>query len=298
MSRLVQPVDDGVDRQAQLLNLLAEHIPVPALGYRLGVAYSGGVDSSTLLTASSRILGPDLVVGVLVSSQVQTAREQSRAMALAEQYGHEILVVEIDVMLIDVFRRNGPDRCHACKQNLFENVLDSDFRESHRISDLVFGENADDLTRADRPGARAAEEAGIRAPLAEAGFSKGLVRELAALLGLPNADAPSSPCLATRVPFGTHLQPQALRRIEAAEDCIHRTTGLRDLRVRTHGNLARIEVPTSRIQELLEPTVAREILSTLRSLGYDFVAVDLGGLSSGRFAALADGYPPDPWRPQ
>lgn len=296
MSRLVQLVDDGVDRLGQLLSLLAEHIPVPAPGWRLGVAYSGGVDSSTLLTAASTILGPDRVVGILVSSQVQAAREQSKAISLAEQFGHEVLVVEIDVMLIDAFRRNEPNRCHACKQNLFENVLDDCFRDYHHISDFVFGENADDLTRVDRPGARAAEEAGVRAPLAEAGFSKEQVRELAALLGLPNAGAPSSPCLATRVPFGTHLQSQVLRRIEAAEECIHQATGLPELRVRTHGDLARIEVPASRGGDLFEPTVAREIVTSLRSLGYEFVAVDLAGFSSGRFAILAHDFPPDPRR--
>lgn len=292
MSRLVEPVDDGVDRLGQLLSLLAEHIPVPADGQRIGVAFSGGVDSTTLLTAASRILGPDSVVGILVTSQVQTAREQSKALDLAGQFGHEVLVVEIDVMLIDAFRLNEPTRCHACKKYLFEKALGECFRESHRISDLIFGENADDLERTDRPGARAALEAGIRAPLAEAGFSKQQVRELAALLGLPNADAPPSPCLATRIPFGTHLQTEVLRRIEAAEECIYRATGVPDLRVRTHGDLARIEVPADRLQDLLEPSVSREILASLWSLGYAFVAVDLAGLSSGHFANLATDHTP------
>jgi uncharacterized protein len=145
---------------------------------------------------------------------------------------------------------------------------------------LVHGANADDLGDY-RPGLRAAEELGVRAPLLEAGLTKADIRELSRRMGLPTADLPSMACLASRVPYGTPLTPEALARIDAAESYLRREWGLAQVRVRDHFPLARLEVPEEEILRLAQPDARRAIAHHLRSLGYRYVALDLEGFRSG-----------------
>ena len=207
-----------------------------ALG-RVAVAFSGGVDSAVLLHAAQRALG-DEAVGIVADSPSLPRRELREAVDLAAQLSIRLIVVRTDELADPAYQANAGDRCYYCKAALFE-VMTS-WARSHGFSALAFGEITDDFAD-DRPGARAAREFEVHAPLSAAGFSKVDVRRYAALHGLPVADKPASACLASRIPVGTRVTAERLARVEAAEEAL-RETGLRQLRVRDRGQRARVEV--------------------------------------------------------
>ena len=240
---------------------------------RTVVAYSGGVDSSFLAAVAHDTLGAEsLAVTAVSPSLARRDRETARALATDRGWNHrEIPTNEVDD---PNYIRNAPDRCYWCKDELFT-VLEPIARE--RQATLLVGTNADDLSD-HRPGRRAAREHGVRAPLAELGFDKATIRALSHELGLPTADRPAQPCLSSRVAYGVAVTPERLSRIDAAEDAIRRL-GFETLRVRDHGDLARIEVPPADIERLT--THHDEIARLLRDLGFTFVTVDLVGFRSG-----------------
>ena len=271
-------------RRELLLERLSPYLPIPEPGHRIGVAYSGGVDSTSLVVSLVTLLGQQNVLAFFVNSQVQATSDCDRAVALADELGFDLVELDFDIFAVEGFRQNPIDRCYLCKSAMFLNVVDEPFRRGHRISAVVYGENADDALRPDRLGAQAALDCGIRAPFAEAGFTKADVRELAEALGLPIAQAPASPCLATRVPFGTTLTDPLLRRIEDAERFTRTVLGVDDLRVRVHRGIARIELPVEFFSSLLNEGAREAIVSHLNGLGFHHVVLDLGGLVSGSFA--------------
>ncbi len=245
---------------------------------RVVVAYSGGVDSSFLVAAAYETLG-DRSLAVTAVSPSLARKELDQAVALAAGRGWNHKVVGTHEVGREAYARNEPDRCYWCKTELFE-VLEP--LASARRATIVVGTNADDLGDY-RPGLKAAAEHGARAPLAEARLTKDDVRALSAELGLPTADKPASPCLASRFAYGVRVTPEGLRRIERAEDYL-RDLGFGVLRVRDHGDMARIEVPgrdLSRLAELHE-AVAAELLA----LGWRYVTMDLGGFKSGSMNAV------------
>ena len=247
--------------------------------HRLGVAYSGGVDSSVLLALALRLLGRGEVVAITGVSPSLAARDRSRARAVAEGLGATMVEVRTHEMDRDDYRRNGVDRCYFCKDELFS-VISDDLVDEHRLDAVAYGENADDALRPDRPGAGAATEHRVLRPLAEAGMDKSTVREVAAWLGLPTADTPASPCLASRIPHHHEVTPEKLSQVEQAEDAVL-ALGIPDVRVRHHGDLARIEVPVEHLATLLD--ARGELTRTLRRIGFRHVTVDLDGLRSGVF---------------
>src|SRR5690349_21335716 len=166
---------------------------------RLGVAFSGGVDSSTLLALAARVLGPDRVLAILGVSPSLAADERTAAHEVARVVGVPVVEVETHEGERAAYRANGPDRCFHCKDELFTRIAD-EVRERHGLDAIAYGENADDVARPDRPGSRAATEHGVLRPLADAGLDKAAVRRIAAVLDLPCADKPAAPCLASRVP--------------------------------------------------------------------------------------------------
>ena len=204
---------------------------------RVAVAFSGGVDSTVLLHAAHRALGAD-AVGVTADSPSLPRRELAEARSLAASIGARLVVLETREGEHPAYRANRGDRCYFCKAALFTAMRD--FARRHGFRCLAFGEITDDL-QDDRPGARAAAEFGVVAPLREAGFSKQDVRRYARERGLAVADKPAAACLASRIPVGTEVSEALLSRVEAAEDAL-RDLGLRQLRVRHHGALARVEV--------------------------------------------------------
>lgn len=252
---------------------------------RLGVAYSGGVDSSVLLALALRLLGPDRVLAVTGVSASLAGRDHTRALAQAEGLGAQLVEVRTREMDREDYRRNGVDRCYFCKDELFT-VISSELVAEHGLDAVAYGENADDARRPDRPGSGAAVEHRVLRPLADAGLDKQAVREVATWLGLPTAQTPASPCLASRIPHHQEVTPQKLAQVEAAEDAVL-ALGIPEVRVRHHGDTARVEVPLGHLDILL---AAREPLTAqLQALGFADVILDPGGLQSGRFTLEALG---------
>jgi pyridinium-3,5-biscarboxylic acid mononucleotide sulfurtransferase len=248
---------------------------------RLGVAFSGGVDSSVLLALAARTLGADRVVAVLGVSPSLAADERTAAHEVARFIG--VAVVEVDTHEGDraAYRANGPDRCFHCKDELFDRI-DDEVVTAHRLDAIAYGENADDARRPDRPGARAATAHRILRPLADAGLGKEAVRDIARSLSLPCADKPAAPCLASRIPHFTDVTPAKLRQIEEAEAALRRL-GFTDLRVRHHGEIARIELPAPDLLRAVSDPLRDAVRAAVLAAGFRFAAVDLAGVQSGAF---------------
>ena len=248
---------------------------------RLGVAYSGGVDSSVLVALAVRALGADRVVAVLGVSPSLAAEERAAAHDVARHIG--VTVVEVDTHEGDrpEYRANGPDRCFHCKDELFTRI-DDEVAAAHHLDAVAYGENADDVVRTDRPGARAATEHRVLRPLATLGLDKAAVRRIARAFDLPCADKPAAPCLASRIPHFSAVDPQKLRQIEHAEAALRRL-GFTDLRVRHHGEIARVELPPAQLVRAVTEPVRTQLHAAVTRAGFRFVTVDLAGLQSGAF---------------
>jgi uncharacterized protein len=240
---------------------------------RLIVAYSGGVDSTFLAAAARRALG-DHCLAVTAISPSLAERERQDAASLAARLGWNHLEIETHELDREGYARNRPDRCYWCKSELFE-VL-APLARRHRAP-IAVGTNLDDLGD-HRPGLTAAQRHGVLAPLVDAGLTKADVRQLSALLGLPTADKPASPCLASRFAYGVRVTPAGLRRVDRAEEAL-RGLGFGVLRVRDHGDLARIEVPPADIPRAA--ALGARIGADLLSLGFRYVTIDLVGFRSG-----------------
>lgn len=248
---------------------------------RVGVAYSGGVDSATLLALAVRAIGPDRVVAVLGVSPSLAADERAAAHDVAAFIG--VPVVEVTTHEGDnpAYQRNGPDRCFHCKDELFTRIGDT-VVAAHRLEAVAYGENADDARRPDRPGSRAATDHAVLRPLADAGLDKAAVRRIARVLELPCADKPAAPCLASRIPHFEEVSPQKLAQVEAAEAGL-RSLGFVDSRVRHHGEVARIELLPDDVTRVMDPVLRDRVNAVVRSAGFRFVTVDLAGIQSGAF---------------
>ena len=254
---------------------------------RLGVAFSGGVDSSLLLALAARVLGPDGVVAVLAVSASLAADERRGARGVAHDLGVELVEVVTHELADPAYAANDVDRCYFCKDELFTRIDDS-VRDAHRLDAVAYGENADDAARVDRPGGRAATEHAVLRPLVDAGLTKADVRRLARELGIASADKPAAPCLASRIPHHTPVTAQALREVEQAEGALH-ALGLTELRVRHHGDLARVELGPSDLARASDPDLLAAIVAAVRSAGFAEVSVDERGLQSGAFTLVALG---------
>lgn len=249
--------------------------------HRLGVAFSGGVDSSLLLALAARALGPDRVVALLGVSPSLAAAERIAAHDVASQVGVPVVEVETHEHDRPEYQANGPDRCFYCKDELFSRI-DQMVADRHRLDAIAYGENADDARRPDRPGARAAANHHVLRPLADAGMTKHAVRTVARTLNLQVADKPAAPCLASRIPHHHAVTPVKLSQIERAESAL-RQLGFADLRVRHHDDVARIELPPEDLSRVLANPLRTKIVDAVRDAGFRFVAVDLAGIQSGAF---------------
>jgi uncharacterized protein len=257
------------ERLGELRALLAE------LG-SVVVAYSGGVDSSLLLRVAHEVLG-ERALGVIGRSDSYAARELALALEQAAGFGARVEIVTTGELSDPSFRSNPANRCYHCKGELYRRLAEVADRAGARA--VLDGTIADDLGDW-RPGRRAAEERAVRSPLAELGFTKRDVRSAAASYGLESHDKPASPCLASRIPYGSEITVEKLEMVEEGEALL-RGLGFPEMRVRHHGDVARIEVPLADLGRLTAPGVRERVVEGLKALGFLHVALDLAGLRSG-----------------
>lgn len=241
------------------------------------VAFSGGVDSTYLLHEAAQVL--EKVLAVTVSSPLVPPAEVEEAGRTAARLGVPWEKIALDPLADPDFRRNPPDRCYYCKKLVYEGLWER--ARAGGFAVVLDGENADDA-HVYRPGSRARLELGVRSPLQEAGLTKAEIRELARAAGLEAWDKPSSPCLATRFPYGEEIRPELLARVLEAEEFL-RSLGCREVRVRCHGRLARLEVAPADLSRVFE--ARRAVASFLKELGFLYVALDLEGYRSGSLDA-------------
>jgi pyridinium-3,5-biscarboxylic acid mononucleotide sulfurtransferase len=234
------------------------------------IAYSGGVDSSLLAVVAARELGPR-ALAVTLASESMPKRELHRAKHLAREYGFAHDVIKPSLWSLPELAANPADRCYLCKRTIFSGLRH--LAKAKGLRHVLDGTNADDL-KCDRPGLRAGAQQKVISPLADAGLSKSEIRVLARALGISVWDAPAAACLATRLAAGEPITAAKLRRIEKAEDYLHRQ-GIAHCRVRSQGALARIEVDPSQITKLA--TRRLKIAATFKHLGFDGVSLDLEG---------------------
>ena len=242
------------------------------------VAFSAGVDSAVLAKAATLALGPQTVAvtGVspsLAEGELQQAREVARLIGIRH------LEINTSELELPKYAENAPDRCYHCRIELYRQL--QDLRPSLQVEVIVNGANADDLLDY-RPGTRAATEQAVRSPLAECGLTKADVRAVAGALGLPNADKPAAPCLASRIPHFKEVTPEKLSQIDRAEAAV-RALGFSDCRVRHHDDVARLELTDHELARAADPEVRAALVEGVRAAGFRFVALDLVGIQSGAF---------------
>lgn len=243
---------------------------------RMAVAFSGGVDSALLLFAAHEALG-DGAVAITADCPLFPKRELDEAIGFCERYGIEQAVVETHQLDDDEFTRNSPERCYVCKK-LIMSALEAKASELD-IEVLAEGSNLDDVSDY-RPGFKAVEEAGIMSPLKAAGLTKQDIRDISKALGLPTWNKQSFACLATRIPTGTTITEARLDRIDAAEQALI-DLGFRQVRVRDHGVVARIEVAPEEIGRLLDRELRTQADAAVKATGFKHVTVDLAGYRTG-----------------
>lgn len=240
------------------------------------VAFSGGIDSTLVLKIATEELG-SRAIGVTAVSPTFPEIEAEAVRALAQEIGTSVRFVETNQLLSPDFIRNDGRRCYHCKTDLHHAL--APVKKDTGIGIVLDGTNMDDLGD-DRPGIQAAREFGVQSPLVTAGFYKSDVRQLAKHLGLSNWDKPAAACLSSRIPRGLTITEQNLRRVERAE-LILRHEGFRQVRVRDHDGLARIEVDELELSRFLDPALRNRIFQGLQEAGFRFITLDLAGYRAG-----------------
>ncbi|MCP8319918.1 MAG: ATP-dependent sacrificial sulfur transferase LarE [archaeon] len=244
---------------------------------RVLVAFSGGVDSS-LVTAIAKIVLNDKVLTVTADSITLPPWELQNSKRMAEIIGVRHLIVDMDELANSLISDNPPNRCYHCKKELITTL--KKVAKNEGISVIVDGTNADDL-KGHRPGALALKEEGVYSPLALIGLSKKEVREISRYLNLPNADKPSMACLASRFPYWQRITYEGILRVAEAEKYIINLLGARQVRVRDHNGIARIEIGKDERRLLYDENLMDKIAEKLKFLGFDYVTIDLQGYRSG-----------------
>lgn len=240
------------------------------------VAYSGGVDSAFLAAVAHQVLG-HRALSVTARSPSLAPTELSEAVGLAQRLGLNHRVIETHEVERPEYQANSPNRCFFCKDELYTHLTGIASREG--FAWVANGTNVDDLGDF-RPGLNAARQYGVRSPLVEAGLTKSEIRELSREMGLPTWDKPAQACLSSRIPYGTPVSVEALTRIARAEEFL-RGLGIRQLRVRHHDTIARIEVEPKDFALLVEEGTRQRVTEYFRSIGYTYVTLDLSGFRSG-----------------
>jgi uncharacterized protein len=249
------------------------------------IGFSGGVDSAYLACIALETLGPDRVLGVIGRSPSYPADQWDSARHVAERFGIPVREIDTQELSDPNYAANPSNRCYFCKSELWARLLQ--IARERGFAAVLDGTNADDLSD-HRPGFAAGAEHGVLSPLALLGFTKAEIRERSRVRGIPTWAQPSSPCLASRIPYGTEVTPERLAQVERAERAV-RALGVRgEMRVRHHGDLARVELPAADLEQWLAPDAARRLRDSIRdSAGFARVAIDLRGYRAGSLNVLA-----------
>lgn len=247
------------------------------------LGFSGGVDSAYLGVVAVEALGADAVLAVIGRSASYPEEQWATARAVAERFGVPVLEVETNELADPRYAANPTTRCYFCKSELWSRLLP--IAQERGFAVVVDGTNADDLGE-HRPGMAAARERAVASPLAEVGMTKAEIRELSRIRGMPTWAQPASPCLSSRIPYGIAVTPERLRRIERAERALRALGITGDLRVRYHGDLARIELSRDELPRWLQRDASEQLADAVREAGFARVALDLRGFRSGSLNVL------------
>lgn len=240
------------------------------------VAFSGGVDSSFLLKVAIDVLGEN-VLAVIASSETYPEKERDEAVKLAKRLNVRYEVIQTKELENPDFAHNPPERCYFCKMELFSKL--KDIAESEGIPHVLDGSNFED-TSDFRPGAKAAEELGVRSPLKEVGLVKQEIRQLSKYVDLPTWNKPSMACLSSRFPYFTEIEPESLKQVAQAEEFL-KGLGFNQVRVRHHGQIARIEIEPQEFSKIVEKATKEKIINAFKKFGFIYIALDLAGFRSG-----------------
>jgi pyridinium-3,5-biscarboxylic acid mononucleotide sulfurtransferase len=244
---------------------------------KVTVAYSGGVDSSLLLWFAKQALNENVLAFTVVSNFI-SEKDVNDAKSFAEKLGVKHYIHRVDEVTNKDILENPVDRCYYCKKEEFSEILKIS-KEKFGIETLVEGTNADDASDY-RPGIRAVNELGVLSPLKEFNFTKQEIREVLKINGFEISDKPSSPCLASRIPYNTFITNEILTKIENSENYLHEL-GFRELRVRYHNDVARIEISAKEYQNILNPELLTKISKKLKTFGFKFITLDMEPFRTG-----------------
>jgi len=239
------------------------------------VAFSGGRDSSFLLKAAIDSLGPDKVLAITVKTEFLPEKKFTEAKEIAEIIGSRWKSIEIPILKESNLKRNPADRCYICKKTLLKNLKKTAKEEG--LNEIIEGTNINDTSKY-RPGLKAKKELGVKSPLLEAEFTEEDIKKLSRKLNLPTWDKSSFTCLATRFPYGSKLTKSSLKKVELAENFLTTRT-FKNFRVRSHGNIARIEIPQKDFDKVLSNR--KSIIEELKKIGFEYITLDIEGYRSG-----------------
>jgi uncharacterized protein len=268
--------DRAASRQAALTAWLLER-------GRVALGYSGGVDSAYLAVVARRTLGADAVLAIIGRSASYPAEQWAAARRVAGEFDVPVLELDTEELADPRYAANSSNRCYFCKTELWSKLVP--LARARGFDTVVDGTNADDLGDY-RPGARAAQEHAVVSPLAELGFTKAEIRACSRALGIPTWEQPSSPCLSSRLPYGTGVTAERLAQVERAERALRGLGVTGNLRVRYHEDLARIELDASSLEHWLQPSHAAQLHAAMIASGFARVALDLRGFRSGSLNVL------------
>jgi uncharacterized protein len=250
---------------------------------RVAIGYSGGVDSAYLSVVARRTLGPDAVLAIIGRSASYPAEQWATARRVAEEFDVPVLELDTEELADPRYAANPSNRCYFCKTELWGKLVP--VARARGFPTVADGTNADDLGDY-RPGAKAAAEHAVASPLADLGFTKAAIRERSRALGLPTWQQPSSPCLSSRLPYGTGVTAERLQQVERAESALRALGVTGDLRVRYHDDLARVEIGHEQLGDWLAADSAGALAAAVRGAGFARVALDLRGFRSGSLNVL------------
>ena len=243
---------------------------------KVAISFSGGIDSSFLLFVANNVLKKENVLAIIAKGVMVSRKDYEEAIYFLKENNFNFIEIEYNPLEVEEFKKNLKNRCYYCKKALMEKI--QTVAKDNNFNILLDGKNADDL-KVYRPGNKVADELEIISPLAELGFSKQNIRDEAKKLGIKIWDKPSNSCLATRVPYNTILTKELLRKIDLSEEII-KNIGIKNLRVRVHNEIARIEVPKEDFKIIFEN---ENIIEKIKNIGFRYVTLDLSGLQSGSF---------------